>query len=456
MADETWQIAQYCSEGAPLDYPGVQRMAEESVLDWIACTMAGASDPRVAPLFQMLERRPAGDAWIFGRDGGGSAFDAAFLNGASSHVLELDDIERTAYIHPGVATIAAAMALADEDPDLPTHTFLKAVVMGYEVAIRVGRSINPSHYEWWHTTGTAGALGAAAAAAVILGLDVERTAWALGNAGTEAAGLWQFNQDGAMTKPYHVGMAALHGVMAALAAKVGFSGPHRILEGQQGLLKAMSKDPHPERLTEGLGEEAPLILGISRKRWASCRFTHPSIDAMMAIREPKRSDEIESIRLRTFRTAVRVAGHPEPQTPQEAKFSMKYCAALAWVTGDVGLRSFDSVPMARVSDILCKIQVEESDAYDALMPQKMPGSARVTWRDGTSMEKEVLNPEGDPENPIVGEKLDGKVRSMLRGMVSEARMTALISAARASREVPSYQKWIAAIRVGKEVEDERQ
>lgn len=449
MADETRQLAEY-SVGSEdlLKYPGVREMAEEAVLDWMACARAGASDPRIAPLFRMLTGTPGGGCWVAGRSQGATPFAAAFLNGASSHVLELDDIERTAYIHPGVATIAAAMALADVEPGLPTETFLRAVTVGYEVAIRVGRAINPSHYELWHTTGTAGSIGAAAAASVVLGFNSDEATWALGNAGTEAAGLWQFNADGALTKPYHVGMAALHGMMAAMAAREGFTGPHRILEGDQGFLRAMSCDARPGVLVEGLGNTAPAILGISRKRWASCRFTHPSIDATMAVRDPIRTSEVESIHLKTFHTAVRVAGHPDPKTPQEAKFSMRYCTALAWVTGDVGLSSFSTVPAPELRQLFEKIHVEESAAYDALMPEKMPGSIQVTWRDGTRTGAEVMNPEGDPENPIVETKLDVKVESMLRGVMAQGQIIELIQAARASRDVPRYRDWMDLLREG--------
>ncbi|NMP23652.1 MmgE/PrpD family protein [Sulfobacillus harzensis] len=455
MSDETRQLAQYGAKTSQnlWKYPGAREMAEEAVLDWVACTIAGAPDIRIAPLFRMAKPRTSGNAWIAGHGDRGHPLDAAFLNGASSHVLELDDIERTAYIHPGVATVAAAMALADDDPALDTDTFLRAVVVGYEVAIRVGRSVNPSHYEMWHTTGTAGSLGAAAAASVILDLNEEETTWALGNAGTEAAGLWQFNADGALTKPYHVGMAALHGVMAALAAREGFSGAHRILEGEQGMLRAMSREPKPALLTEGLGDTPPAILGISRKRWASCRFTHPSIDAVMALRDPGRSHEVESVLLRTFNTAIRVAGHPNPKTPQEAKFSMRYCSALAWVSGDVGIHSFASIPInGEVQDFFEKIHVEESTHYNALMPEKMPGAVTITWRDGSVSETEVLNPEGDPENPIVGKKLDAKVHSMLRGMLADSQIQGAIAAARRSQETARYREWISHLRLGANVQ----
>ncbi|BCJ88304.1 MmgE/PrpD family protein [Effusibacillus dendaii] len=311
----------------------------------------------------------------------------ALLDGAYSHVIELDDIERTAYLHPGIAPISAALAAYSINPAVSEEDFLRAIVVGYEVGIRVGRAVNPSHYRLWHTSGTAGAFAAAAASAVILGLTVEQTAWALGNAGTEAAGLWQFNPDGALTKPYHIGMAAVHGLLAAMAAQEGLTGAHRILEGDQGFLAAMSTDPRPEALVEGLGDASPAIWGISRKRWASCRFTHPPIDAVLEARKEGAAETFERAVVETFDTAIRVAGHRDPKTPQEAKFSIAYCCALAWIKGGAAVDGFNAEQNRSdpfFEEVFSRIEVIENSRYSALMPQFMPASIITNPRAGGS------------------------------------------------------------------------
>lgn len=358
-----------------------------------------------------------GGAVVVGRGETAHPLWASVVNGAASHVLELDDVERAAYLHPGIAPISAALAAVALMPQTGELDLLRAIVAGYEVGIRVGWAVNPSHYRFWHTSGTAGAFAAAAAAAVVLGLDCERTQWALGNAGTEAAGLWQFNPDGALTKPYHIGMAALHGLLAALAAREGLSGAHRILEGDQGFLAAMSDDPHPERLVNGLGEGTPAILGISRKRWASCRFTHAPIDAVLKARQEGPITAVERILVETFDTAVRVAGHTDPKTPQEAKFSIAYCCTLAWLTGRADVDGFDAAEQRakpEFTDLFRRVEVRVNERFESMIPDFMPAAVTVVWRDGRRTTYEVIHPVGDPEDPIRGPLLDDKVCGLLR------------------------------------------
>jgi 2-methylcitrate dehydratase PrpD len=420
VAKETERLAEYVVTDSRrvLEDSVVLDMAQEALWDWIGCTVAGAWEPRVGPLYQLAVHYPMpGPAVLVGRGEKTHPLMAALLNGSTSHVLELDDVERTAYLHPGIAPISAALAALSIEPFISERDFMRAIVVGYEVAIRVGRSVNPSHYKLWHTSGTAGAFGAAAAAAVVMGLNVHQTMWALGNAGTEASGLWQFNLDGALTKPYHIGMASLHGLLAVLAAREGLTGPHRILEGEQGFLKAMSAAPRLATLVEGLERGRPSILGISRKRWASCRFTHAPIDAVLAVRDDRHLTEVDRIIIETSETAIRVAGHSNPQTPQEAKFSIAYCCALAWLTGSVDTGGFD-VDRVRsntdFNDLLSRIEVIHHSPYDELLPDCNPAQLTVVWRNGRRSQHEILHPVGDPECPITGRLLDDKVSVLLQ------------------------------------------
>jgi 2-methylcitrate dehydratase PrpD len=366
----------------------------------------------------MMRHYPAtGRAVLVGRDDVAHPVFAALLNAAAAHVLELDDLERTAYVHPGAPAISAALAAISLEKRVSEEDFLRAVIVGYEVGIRVGRAVNPSHYRFWHTTGTAGAFGAAAAVAVIMRLNRQQTLWTLGNAGTEAAGLWQFNLDGAMTKPYHAGMAALHGLLAGIAAKHGLSGPHRILEGDQGFLAAMSDAPRPDALVKNLVSSQPAILSISRKRWPSCRFTHGPVDAMLQARESSPNRGIDSVLVETGADAIRVAGHMRPTNSHEAKFSIPYCCALAWTTGTVDLDGFDVSRRMSVTSferILRRTEVKEDPQLSSLMPALIPARVTITWDNGQRSVHEVRCPVGDPESPITKDILDGKVANLLR------------------------------------------
>ncbi len=442
MANETRQLAAYIVSSTTIGDSAL-RQAQEAVLDWIACALAGSQDPRVRPIYDAIRPfAPDGPAWVAGFEHRTSPITAALLNGAASHVLELDDIERDAYIHPGVTAVSAAMAVADSVPTLTVDNFLRAVIMGYEVSVRVGRSVNPTHYELWHTTATAGVFGAAAAAAVALNLTEDQTVFALGNSGSVSGGLWQFNADGAMTKPYHAGMAAVHGVLAALSAREGLTGPHRILEGDQGFLRATSRDFEPAKLVEDLGR-ANAIESISRKRWASCRFTHAAIDACMELRADKwHVRDIERIDVETFAVALRVAGHTNPSTAQEAKFSITYCVALALATGDVGIWSFATVPDPTIRNLVGKVHVHHNPRFDTDFPQKMAAQVTITFLDGTQKRSTVEFPAGDPEHPIAEDTLYAKVRSMLVRIIPPGAIETAIQAVQIGTS-GLYHDWIS-------------
>ena len=178
---------------------------------------------------------------------------AALVNAASSHVVEQDDVHNGAVFHPATVVFPAALAAAQEI-GASGRDLIAASVAGYEAGVRIGSFLGRSHYEVFHTLGTAGTLAAAAAVAQVLGTDEEIMLNALGSAGTQAAGLWEFLRDGADSKQLHTTKAAADGLLSAYLASDGFAGARRILEGDQGVAAGMSLDSDPAKLTEGLGE----------------------------------------------------------------------------------------------------------------------------------------------------------------------------------------------------------
>ncbi|HEU0116305.1 MAG TPA: MmgE/PrpD family protein, partial [Thermomicrobiales bacterium] len=288
------------------------------VLDWLGCAIAGTATPAGAMLIAEGASRGPGPAAVLGVVEGRDAETAALVNGGLAHIVEMDDLDRASVVHPGCVVMPAALAAAEER-GADGRIFLTAVVAGYEAASRIGAAVGQSHYAYWHNTATCGAYGAAAAAGVVLGLDPEQLVWALGNAGSIAGGLWQFNHDGAMTKHLHAGRAAANGVLAARLAARGFTGARAILEGPQGLFAAASRDARPERVVaglDGLGGETPWrIHGVSIKPHASCRHTHPAVDAAIALRDelPAAADDaVREALVETYGAALAVTNAPEP------------------------------------------------------------------------------------------------------------------------------------------------
>src|SRR5580700_4238753 len=184
--------------------------------------------------------------------GRSSAAGAALANGVASHILEFDDVHKGSTLHAAAPVIPAALAVAERE-HADGRAFMLAVALGYEAALRIGEAVNPSHYRYWHPTGTAATFGAAVAAGSLMKLSPPQMVDALGSAGTQAAGLWEFNADGAMSKHLHPGKAAFNGILAADLARIGFTGASRVLEGERGFFRAMSASHDATRITSGLG-----------------------------------------------------------------------------------------------------------------------------------------------------------------------------------------------------------
>ena len=197
-----------------------RRAAALFTLDTLACAVAGRN---AKPALALKAVAPTASNDLARR---------AFLIGGLAHILEMDDLHRDSVTHPGSVVIPAAWTLA-EDRDLSGHAFLDAVLAGYEACCRVGEAVGKAHYRIWHNTSTCGPFGSAMAAANLLDLNEDETVWAVGNAGTQSCGLWEFLSASAMSKHLHTARGAESGVLAALLAEQGFTGPDSILEGEK-------------------------------------------------------------------------------------------------------------------------------------------------------------------------------------------------------------------------------
>lgn len=201
------------------------KMAKQSFLDWLGCCIRGSEELPAIILRRVVlaEAQNSAISTVFSKHHfRTSSRTAALLNGAASHTLDMDDLHNASIIHLGTVVMPAALAVAERTKSTG-QDLITAIVAGYEVGARVGEAVNPDSYFFWHTTATAGTFGAAAAAAKLLNLDCQQTIHCLGSAGTQAAGLWEFLKDGAMSKPLHSGKAAFNGILAADLAKEGFT-----------------------------------------------------------------------------------------------------------------------------------------------------------------------------------------------------------------------------------------
>lgn len=390
--------------------------AERYVRDWLGSYVAG----RAAPAGRLLTAY------------GGRAGDLesrVFLASALSHVTETDDLHRASVTHPGCVVIPVALLLA-RDRGLGGHRVLRAVLVGYEVMTRVGEALGPAHYRLFHNTATAGVFGSAAAAASLLELDEDRWTWSLGNAGTQAAGLWQFNEEGAMSKPLHAGHAASAGLRAALLAAEGLTGPEAILEGDKGLFRALCPDADPGAVVaEGSEWKLP---ETSMKPYPCCRHVHPAIDAALEVREKLDGAMPVRVQIRSYPAALGVTDRPHPTTPDEARFSIQYAVATTLLRGRPGLSAFEpaTIEESEVRELLNRIEVDSDPVLAEAYPERWGAAVQVEAESGALHTARRASAQGDPECPLDDQQLDAKVEGLMSwaGRASKEVAAALVSA----------------------------
>ena len=342
----------------------------------------------------------------------GAPFGRAFMIGALTHIHETDDLHRASVVHPGCVVVPAAWALA-ERLGADGQTTLKAIIWGFEAAGRVGASVGPAHYRIWHNTATCGPFGAAAAGASLLGLDEDAFAWALGNAGTQASGLWEFMTSSAMSKHLHAGRAAEAGQLAAELAAQGFTGPDTILEGAKGFYAGLCPDPKPAAVTAA--PDGPwAVHETSIKPWPCCRHTHPAIDAALELSQGIGNRSIARVRVETYGAAIDVCDRVQPKTEYQAKFSLQHTVAAALTDGVVDFTSFDAAARERLRQSASKVSLAKKDPYASAYPVHWGTGVTVELSDGTELAASRRDAKGDPEAPLSRAEMIAKATMLMR------------------------------------------
>lgn len=340
----------------------------------------------------------------------------AFYLGLLGNILEMDDVDKRAILHPGPSIIPAALAMVLSTPDLLPH-LPDAIVSGYEATIRLGRATGPGHYSLWHTTGTCGAIGAAAACARLLNLDDLHTAHALSLAMSQAAGLWQTRHEPAsMGKQLHTAHAARAGLDAARLASAGFAGPLSILEGQQGFFAACAPQANSADILKSYDHDW-LIHEVSFKPWAACRHAHAAIDAALELHERGLdADQIEEIRIETYADALKFCDKHDPSTTIEAKFSLQHSVAVVLRKGRPEISDFDPAAITQSDNagLRAKVSVASADPYEAAYPARYGAAVIVTLANGRQLAAKAPDALGDPENPLSAEEVCQKAMVLMR------------------------------------------
>ena len=401
------------------DQPDVYQL-KTFFLDWLASAYAGKAQQPVKIIREMISTMGGvPESTSIPDNTKTSCLWAALVNGASSHMVEMDDLHRESILHPAAAIIPAVFS-AGQKKHVSGKNLLTAIAAGYEIAIRIAMAAGPSHYHCWHTTGTCGTFGAAAGAAKILGLDEIQCCWALGSAGTQASGLWEFLAENAMSKQLHPAKAAFNGLLAALLAHKGFLGAKRILEGEKGFLNATSPDYNLEKCTAGLGSHF-MYKTNSLKYYASCGHTHAAIEATIKALEKTSGNyaDIETIHVRIYQAALDLLGDVPCDTSFGAKFNLPFCIATAAKYRKAGLDDFSEERLhdPDLLNLMRRISIESDETLSLSYPQKWPACVSVVLKNGRSFSHEVDYPKGDPQNPLRSAELTDKFFMLTKGIL---------------------------------------
>jgi 2-methylcitrate dehydratase PrpD len=397
----------------------VREHARRAVIDWLGSALGGCIEQPARLAQRVAASLGTSEQATMFAAGRASAAAAAFANGVASHILELDDIHKGSTVHAAAPIIPAALAVAERE-HADGRMFLTAVTVGYEAAFRIGEAVNPSHYYFFHPTGTVATFGAAAAAGSVLCLDADAMMHALGSAGTQAAALWEFNADGAMSKHLHPGKAAMNGILSADLARSGFTGASHILEGERGFFKAMSRAFDGSRITDGLGTKWK-IGENGYKLYSCCGHTHTAVDGALQVRARRRWERVDALRdiasitIETYGPGYEIVKEMNPRSPYQAKFSLAYCVAAALLECALGLEQFtdyrfgpDGVRDRAIADLLRRIHVVVADDLTATYPAAWPVRLTIALQSGGTEQAASEYPKGNAENPVTTAELERK------------------------------------------------
>ncbi len=393
--------------------PAAVEQAKRAILDSVGVMLAGSVEPPARIVQQIAENEGGAPlATILGTPNRTGGVWAALANGTAGHALDFDDTNFAMMGHPSVPVLAAALAageLALADGRVLLHAFL----LGFEVETTLGEVVNPAQYtRGFHATGTLGALGAAAGAAKLLGLDPVQTRHALAIAASQVSGLKE--NFGTMTKPFHAGHAARSGLLSALLARDGFTASEIALEGPQGYLRVLgtqTDDPTPALARLGTPWKI-LTTGVAVKPYPSCACTHSIIEAVLELRETHRlrPEEVQEITVGVAAMVPNILIHHEARTGLEGKFSAEFCAAAALVDGKVGIATFSDEktadPAIRAARGKVRMVVDPTVPTD--LERHVWTRVTVKLADGRTLEIPPREVRGHPGVPLSREALRQK------------------------------------------------
>ena len=423
--DVTRRLAEFAVETRYHDLPvEVVEKGKERILDTLGCMIAGCTEALASLMLKYVEEtggRP--EATIVGFGHKTNVVKAALVNGTLGHALDFDDTQISFSGHPSTVILPATLSLG-EKMYCSGEAILEAFMVGFEVACKIGRGVNPRLYQnGWHATSVIGTLGAAVAAGKVLGLDADKMTSALGLAASQSCGLKK--NFGTMTKPLHAGKAAESGVLSALLARDGFTASQQILEAKRGFCAVFSSgqfDLNP--IFENLGNPYDIISpGVHTKPYPSCLMTHPIIDAILslAVSHNIQPEDVDSVVCEIAPLASGALIHSNPETGLQGKFSAPYVVAVSLLAPRVSLEQFtdQKVRDPKARKIMQKVSVVVRPEIERSAP---PAIVHIRLKDGKEYTQRVDVATGNPEKPLSLDRMIEKFRNCADAMIHRKRI----------------------------------
>jgi len=423
-ADPLSEIAQWVAGRASSWPVEAYSVAEDALIDTVACMVVGAKQPAILRLFGLVSEWGDGPATVVGTPRKLSSPWAALVNGAGAHALDYDDNFDPAKAHASAVLIPALLAVGEQE-DLTIEALLDAYIVGLQTMGHVGQAVNPFHRNrGWHATATVGTIGAAAGCARLLQLSAEQTAHCVSMSTSRAGGF--MSQFGTDTKPLHAGFAASGAAQSALMARAGMTAGTLTLDGPHSLRTLMVGQDVEDRAREMLGTDEhgqsasfvagriakPLQIlahGLKVKRFPNCGSTHRALDGLLALREKHdlNPEEVASVHVSAPASHLRNLPYDEPHTPNEAKFSLEYNLAVGLAQGSVGLSDFTAEAIARpqIRALFSKISKSPVDKLESAFPTEVT----IRTLSGETLETSVAMPRGSRDAPLTRDQLFAKL-----------------------------------------------
>jgi 2-methylcitrate dehydratase PrpD len=430
IVEPTRILSSFCADTRFADLPAsVTAKAKLAVLDTLGCAFATYSEePDRAKIIHRVAGQlgTRGGATVIGIGTTASAPIAALANGVICHSIDFDDLHAEALTHTSCVILPAALASAEES-GVSGKEFITSFVLGYEVAVRVGMTVMPSHYDHWHSTATNGTFGAAVAAGKNHRFKIDQYVNALGFSGTQAAGLLTYLQFGDYSKSLNPGKAAFNGVLSAMLAKAGAVAPPNIIENPKGYAAAYSAAPQLRKLTRGMDGGAMVweILNNTPKPFPSLSASHTAMETTLRLvsGHDLKPEDIAKITVRTYGVVKSQFSNHRPDNVMAARLSVPYCVAVCAATRRSGLDAFrtKTIKNASVREMLEKVDIVVDPELDALYPKALPCKIEITMKNGQVHKDKTYDAKGSPGNPLSDAELYEKFKRLAEPAIGAKR-----------------------------------